>query len=162
MRGMSAHQHDWKGPAVGELSKLKRRRLRGIVARTCDNSGQRELETSMQSCKLIVPAMVFLLTLSAMNALAQETARGAPLRIFDATELTPDRYTVIKRIWVDNWRSAFWIPAHSDSSSAIAALTAEAARSGADAVIHLACLNDEKAWLNRGYFCYGLAIKLKG
>jgi hypothetical protein len=115
----------------------------------------------MQSCKLTLPATVFVLLLSAMNAVAQETARSAPLRIFDATELTPDRYTVIKRIWVENWRSAFWLPAHSDSSSAIAALTAEAARAGADAVINLACLNDQKAWLNRGYFCYGLAIKLK-
>jgi len=97
----------------------------------------------------------------ALNAAAQEPVRGAPLRVFDATELTPDRYTVIKRIWVENWRSAFWLPAHNDSSAAIAALTAEAARSGADAVTHLICLNDQRAWLDRGYLCYGLAVKLK-
>ncbi len=98
---------------------------------------------------------------AAVNAAAQEPVRSAPLRVFDATELTPDRYTVIKRIWVENWRSAFWIPAHNDSSAGIAALTAEAARAGADAVTHLICLNDQGAWLNRGYLCYGLAVKLK-
>ena len=94
------------------------------------------------------------------NAMAQGPAPQAPLRVFDATELTPDRYTVIKRIWVESWRSAFWIPAHRDSAAAIAALSAEAARLGADAVTNLVCLDDNRAWLDRGYFCYGLAVKL--
>lgn len=106
-------------------------------------------------------AALVLCVAAAVNAAAQEPVRSAPLRVFDATELTPDRYTVIKRIWVENWRSAFWIPAHTDSSAAIAALTAEAARLGADAVTHLICLNDQGAWLNRGYLCYGLAVKLR-
>jgi len=98
---------------------------------------------------------------SGWNAAAQEPLRGAPLRVFDATELTPDRYTVIKRIWVENWRSAFWIRASKDSSTAIAALSAEAERLGADAITNLTCLNDDRASFEPGYFCYGLAIKLK-
>jgi hypothetical protein len=95
------------------------------------------------------------------NVMAQGPAAQAPLRVFDATELTPDRYTVIKRIWVESWQSAFWIPTHTDSAGAIAALSDEASRAGADAVTDLVCLNDARAWLNRGYFCYGLAVKLK-
>ena len=106
-------------------------------------------------------AALMLCVAAAVNAAAQEPVRSAPLRVYDPTELTPDRYTVIKRIWVENWRSAFWIPAHNDSSTAIAALTQEAARVGADAVTHLHCVNDAGAWLDRGYFCYGLAVKLK-
>ena len=98
---------------------------------------------------------------AALNAAAQEPARGAPLRVFDATELTPDRYTIIKRLWVETTRSAFWVPAHNDSGAAIAALTDQAVRLGADAIVNLTCLNDQRAWRNRGYFCYGLAIKLR-
>ena len=98
---------------------------------------------------------------AAAGAQAQQPARDAPVRVFDATELTPDRYTIIKRLWVESWRSAFWVPSHDDSGAAIAALTAEAARLGADAVTNLACLNDSRAWVARGYFCYGLAIKLR-
>lgn len=102
-----------------------------------------------------------LCAVAAMNAAAQEPARGAPLRVFDATELTPDRYTVIKRLWVETGRSAFWITTHNDSGAAIAALTDQAVRLGADAMVNLTCLNDQRAWRDRGYFCYGLAIKLR-
>ena len=102
-----------------------------------------------------------LCSLSAAGAGAQDALRTAPLRVFDATQLMPDRYTVIRRLWVESVRSAFWIPTHDDSGAAIAALTAEAASLGADGVTNLVCLNDRRAWLGRGYFCYGAAIKLR-
>ena len=116
----------------------------------------------MTSRRLICSALAGALCAAAVaNAMAQEPAQQAPLRVYDATELTPDRYTVIKRLWVESWRSAFGIPAHADSSAAIAALSAEAAKLGADAITNLSCLNDRRGWLDRGYFCYGLAVKLK-
>ena len=116
----------------------------------------------MKTRKLMCSAAAgVLLAVAAASAAAQEVARGAPLRVFDATELTPDRYTVVRRLWVETARSAFWIPAHSDSGAAIAALADQATRLGADAVINLTCLNDQRAWRNRGYFCYGVAIKLR-
>jgi uncharacterized protein YbjQ (UPF0145 family) len=101
------------------------------------------------------------LALLAGVAGAQEPLRGAPLRVFDATELTPDRYVVIRRIWVEHGRSALWLPAHDDASAAIAALAAQAERLGADAVTNLVCVNDARARLDRGYFCYGTAIRLR-
>jgi hypothetical protein len=95
------------------------------------------------------------------GALAQEPLRQAPLRTFDATQLTPDRYTVIRRLWVDSWRTAFDVPAHPESSAALAQLSDEAARLGADALTNVVCLNDDRAWFQRGYFCYALAVKLR-
>jgi len=86
---------------------------------------------------------------------------AAPIRVFDTGELTLDRYTVVRRVWADTWRSAFWIPGQPDAGAAIAALGAEAARAGADAIVNVHCLNDEGAWFSRGYYCYGLAIKLR-
>jgi uncharacterized protein YbjQ (UPF0145 family) len=116
----------------------------------------------MRTRRLVCSAIAGVLwSAAAVNAMAQDLAQQAPLRVFDATELTPDRYTVIKRIWVESRRSAFRVPSHSDSGAAIAALTAEATRLGADAVTNLICLSDRVPSLERRYFCYGLAIKLR-
>ena len=87
-------------------------------------------------------------------------ADAAPIKVFDATQLPFDRYTVVKRIWTQTWRSAFWVSNYDDASDAIAALTSRAADEGANGVINLHCLNDTGGW-GGGYFCYGLAIKLK-
>ena len=87
-------------------------------------------------------------------------ADAAPVRIFDATQLSLDRFTVVKRIWTQTWRSAFWVSTYDETADAIAALTSKAADAGADGVINLHCLNDTSGW-GGGFFCYGLAIKLK-
>jgi hypothetical protein len=83
-----------------------------------------------------------------------------PVPVYDTGELTLDRYSVVERLWTGTWRASFWIPAHDDASSAIAALTSKAADLGADGVVNLHCVNDSGGW-GRGYYCYGLAIKLK-
>ena len=87
-------------------------------------------------------------------------ADAAPIKVFDAGELALVRYTVVKRTWTGTWRSAFWVPTHSDAADAIAALISKAADAGANGVVNLHCLNDTGGW-GGGYFCYGLAIKLK-
>ena len=84
----------------------------------------------------------------------------AQVKVFDATQLTQDRYTVVTRIWTQSWRSAFWVPEYDKVEDAIEALTSKAADAGANGVINLHCLFDPGG-LSSGYFCYGLAIKLK-
>jgi len=87
-------------------------------------------------------------------------ADAAQVKVFDATQLTQDRYTVVTRIWTQSWRSAFWVPEYDKVEDAIEALTSKAADAGANGVINLHCLYDKDGW-GAGYFCYGLAIKLK-
>jgi hypothetical protein len=87
-------------------------------------------------------------------------ADAAKVRVFDAGELTLDRYTVVKRIWTGTWRSAFWVGTYNEAADAVAALASKAAGAGADGVVNLHCLKDAGG-LTSGYFCYGLAIKLK-
>lgn len=96
----------------------------------------------------------------ALIAVAANAAETGAVRVFDAGELTLDRYTVIERLWTGTWRSAFWLPSHDDPGAAIAALTSEAGRLGADGVTNLHCLHDGGG-MSGGYVCYGLAIKLK-
>lgn len=103
-------------------------------------------------------AAILLLVLGTASGAAC-AADAAPVRVFDAGELTPDRYTVLKRIWTGTWRTLFWIPGHEDAGAAVAALTDKARSLDADGVVNLHCLNDG-SWLG-GYYCYGLAVKLK-
>ncbi|MBY0509679.1 MAG: hypothetical protein K2P94_05960, partial [Rhodospirillaceae bacterium] len=46
------------------------------------------------------------------------------MKVFEPGKLPLGRCTVIKRFWVESWRSAFWIPTHNESAAAIAALQA--------------------------------------
>lgn len=85
-----------------------------------------------------------------------------PVRVIEPGELTLLSYTVVQRLWAGTWRSAFWTTTHDNSDAAIAMLTREAAKLGADAVTDLACFRDRGAWFSpEGYFCSGLAIKLR-
>lgn len=101
-----------------------------------------------------------LFAIATAGASAQDQAQNAPVRVFDAGELTPSRYTVIERVWTGTWRASFWIPNHENAGAATAALTSKAASLGANGVVNLHCLNDAGGW-GGGYYCYGLAIKLK-
>ena len=112
-------------------------------------------------CAIHAALGIALAAAAATTAVAQEPPNQAPLRTFDATQLSPDRYTVVRRIWVDSWRTAFDVPVHPESSAALAQLSDEAVRAGADAITNVICLNDERGWARGGYFCYGLAVKLK-
>ena len=85
---------------------------------------------------------------------------AARVKVFDATQLTLDRYTVVTRVWTQSWRSAFWVPEYGTAADAIEALTSKATDAGADGVINLNCLYDKDGW-GAGHLCYGLAIKLK-
>ncbi len=95
------------------------------------------------------------LFLMAFPVPAQPGAETPPIRVFDAGELTPDRYTVVERIWTGTLRTLYWLPGHDDAGAAVTALTDKARSLGADGVVNLHCLKDS------GYYCYGLAIKLK-
>jgi hypothetical protein len=86
----------------------------------------------------------------------------ASVRVIEPGDLTLLSYTVVQRLWTGTSHSAFWTTTHDTSGAAIAMLTREAAKLGADAVTHLSCFRDSGAWYSpEGYFCSGLAIKLR-
>jgi len=98
--------------------------------------------------------------LLAAGAMAQDREETPQAKVYDAGELSPSRYTIIERLWTGTWRASFWIPSYGEAGEAVAALTDKATRLGADGVVNLHCLNDTGGW-GGGYYCYGLAIKLK-
>lgn len=109
----------------------------------------------------VVGIWLFCFLVSAVSAASAAETR-APVRIIEPGELTLLSYTVMQRLWTGTWRSAFWTTTHDNSEAAVAMLTDEAAKLGADAVTDLACFRDRGAWFSpEGYFCSGLAIKLR-
>jgi uncharacterized protein YbjQ (UPF0145 family) len=83
------------------------------------------------------------------------------LPVYDSTQIALDRYTVIKRLGVQGWRSGYYIPSYADAASAVQAVLEEAARLGADGVVNLYCLNRSDRFRGEGHYCYANAIKLK-
>jgi hypothetical protein len=112
----------------------------------------------MKSSVVLVAAILALAT-SAVSA--QSTGAGT-VPVYDATQLALDRYTVIARLGVEGWESAFRIRGYGDLESARQALVSDAARRGADGVINLTCFDQtDRIFKPAGYYCYGNAIKIR-
>ena len=97
-------------------------------------------------------------------ALAADAPAKAPVTDYQAGTIAPSEYSVIDRIPVAHWRSAFYVPAYANQASARRALLDEAARRGGDGVVNLHCI--ESAGFGAGvalggHYCYGNVIKLK-
>ena len=92
------------------------------------------------------------------SALAQERP---PVPIYDSTQIALDRYTVVKRLGVQGWRSGYYIESYRDVATAAEALLAQAAQLGADGLVNVYCLDRSDRLKGDGYYCYGNAIKLK-
>ena len=92
---------------------------------------------------------------------AQGAADTAPVRVFDATELSLKQYTVVRRIPADSWRSAFQVTKFQDAGEAVQSLVAEASSAGADGLIDVHCLNDRGRGEQNAFFCYGNAIRFR-
>lgn len=93
---------------------------------------------------------------------AAQSVSTDPVPVYDSTAIALDHYTVVRRLGIDSWRSAFEIPGHRDEAGARRAVLSEAARVGADGVINLHCLSQTDAIFNpSGYYCYGNAIRLR-
>ena len=97
---------------------------------------------------------------ASMTPAAFSQSAGVP--VYDATQLALDRYTIVARLGVEDWQSAFWIKGHGDLDSAKQALVNDAARRGADGVINLTCFDQtDRIFRPAGFYCYGNAIRIR-
>lgn len=99
---------------------------------------------------------------AALSAAAPSYAATQRVTVYDSTQLALHRYTVVKRIGLEGWESAFRIRGHATLEAARQALLDEAARVGADGLINLTCFDQtDGIFKHEGYFCYGNAIRVK-
>ena len=84
--------------------------------------------------------------------------------MYESTQLAQGQYELVRRLWVDSWRTAFWVPSYSSQAAGIAALRAEAAHLGANGLINVDCLDQgHPAWSwsrEPATICYGNAIRV--
>jgi hypothetical protein len=101
-------------------------------------------------------ALLFVVLSSAAGAAPED------IRVYEPGTLTRDRYEIVKRLWVESWRSAVYIPGRTDRTAAIAAMKDEAMQRGANGLTNVACLvDDQPLWGSGPHFCYALAIRVK-
>jgi len=108
----------------------------------------------------LVAVAVYLLSAGASIAQSDVEKRAPEVKINKSGDPNTSQYEVVSRPWVDSWRSAFWVPNYPSEEQAIAALQAEAARRGADALMNVICLNQGRPNTEPAFLCYGIGIRL--
>ena len=83
------------------------------------------------------------------------------VKIYSPAELKQGDYEIVKRIWVESWRTAFWVPTYSSKDDGIAALKDKASSLDANGLINVDCYGDSGLFGGSvAYTCYGKAIKV--
>ena len=90
--------------------------------------------------------------------------RAAEVKVFEPEQLAQGQYELVRYLWVDSWRTAFWLPSAPSEAEGIASLQAEAARLGANGLINVSCRDQGHfIWSRRrepAILCYGNAIRV--
>jgi hypothetical protein len=90
--------------------------------------------------------------------------QATQVKVYEPDQLVQGQYEGVRYLWVDSWRTAFWLPGASSEAEGIAALQAEAARLGANGLINVSCRDQGHfMWfLSRepSILCYGHAIRV--
>jgi hypothetical protein len=87
------------------------------------------------------------------------------VKVYETGKLDASQYEVVRRVWVDSWRSAFRLPTYPSEAEGIASLQTEAARLGADGLINVICIDQgHSQWSSSqgpAVLCYGNAIRVR-
>ena len=91
--------------------------------------------------------------------------QAAEVKVYEPEQLAQGQYEVVRHLWVDSWRTAFWLPSDSSEADGIASLQAEAARLGANGLINVSCRDQGHSiwsWSREpAILCYGNAIRVR-
>jgi len=102
------------------------------------------------------------LALTAALSACASTTKSAAVKIYSPAELKQGDYETVSRVWVDSWRTAFWVPTDSSREDGIAALKDKAASLDANGLVNVACYGDSGLFGGSdAYTCYGKAIRVR-
>jgi uncharacterized protein YbjQ (UPF0145 family) len=108
-------------------------------------------------CALAATALVLL---GCSSTPKQPAGEASQVQVYRSMQLTPSRYTVVKRIWIDHWRSNFTYPTFDNEQAGIDAMKQEAANAGANGIMNVICLDPSSGTSKGGLLCYGDAVKV--
>ena len=90
-----------------------------------------------------------------------DQAKSDDVKIYSPAELKQGDYETVKRIWVESWRTTFWVPTYSSKDDGIAALKDKASSLDANGLINVDCYGDSGLFGGSvAYTCYGKAIRV--
>jgi hypothetical protein len=91
--------------------------------------------------------------------------QAAEVKVYEPEQLAQDQYELVRYLWVDSWRTAFWLPRASSEANGIASLQTEAARLGANGLINVSCRDQGHYLWSRSrepaILCYANAIRVR-
>jgi hypothetical protein len=88
--------------------------------------------------------------------------KAEDVKVYRSAQLKQGEYETVKRLWVETWRTPFWVPSYSSSKDGIEALQDKAAALGANGLINVDCYGDKSffSFGSESFACYGKAIKV--
>lgn len=123
------------------------------MTRTCSTHVQRALGACAVALGLVA--------LGACSSAPKQAAGDASqVEVYRSMQLTPSRYTVVKRIWIDDWRSNTTYPSFDGEQAGIDAMKREAAKVGANGIMNVICLDPSSGKAKGKLLCYGDAVKV--
>jgi len=91
-----------------------------------------------------------------------EDVKSEDVRVYNPAELKQGEYETVARVWVETWRTAFWVPSYSSRGDGVGALRDKAAALGANGLTNVDCYGDSGMFGGEPAFtCYGKAIKVR-
>ena len=95
-------------------------------------------------CALVAVAVCMLLGCASTPQSSNERP-AAEVKVYQPDQLLPSQYKVVRYLWVDSWRAAFWLPSYSSESEGIASLQSAAKRLGANGLINVSCIDQGRS-----------------
>lgn len=97
-------------------------------------------------------------------ASAPKEEQVSQVKVYRPGELPSSQYDHVRYLWVDTWRTAFWLPGASSDTEGIAGLQAKAASLGANGLISVTCIDQRSGRDSKNsepsVLCYGHAIRV--
>src|SRR5436189_4657932 len=91
--------------------------------------------------------------------------RAAEVKVYAPDQLFRGDYEGVRYLWVDTWRSAFWLPHAATEAEGVAGLQAGAARVGANGLINVSCIDQGHFMASSArppsFVCYGHATRVR-
>jgi hypothetical protein len=121
----------------------------------------------LRSSRFSARVAIVVCILSGCASVPQSSVEGGAteVKVYGSDKLAASQYEVVRRIWVDSWRTAFWLPTYPTEAEGIASLQTEAGRVGADGLINVVCMDQghsKWSWSQGpAVLCYGNAIRLR-
>ena len=88
--------------------------------------------------------------------------KAGDVKVYTPAQLRQGEYETVKRLWVETWRTPFWVPGYSSAKDGIAAMQDKAAALGANGLINVDCYGDKGLFSfgSESFVCYGKAIRV--